>query len=314
MGSEDAKQLHQPVLLNEVLRVLSPKKGDLVIDATLGLGGHAEAMLKAGAAVFGIDHDRAAIQIAKQRLARHGELFNAAIGRFSELCKIAQDAKLEAADIILADLGVSSMQLDTPQRGFSFRSDGPLDMRMGQDSGPTAEEILAEYDENEIADIIYRYGEERYSRRIARRIVERREAGRPVKTTRDLADLVERAVPRRRDSAIHAATKTFQALRIAVNDEMGELEKFLDKAPRFLKIGGRIGVISFHSLEDRLVKQAFRRLSGKCECPPRIPICRCGAVQILKILTKKPVVAGEREIVSNPRARSAKLRAALRIA
>lgn len=313
MGSEDEKQLHLPVLLNEVLDLLQPKAGEVVIDATLGLGGHSEAMLKAGAVVLGIDRDRAAMETARKRLSVYGERFKSAIGQFSHLRDIAQSAGISTADIILADLGVSSFQFDTPERGFSFRSDALLDMRMDQTSGPTAAEILAEYDENEIANIIYRYGEERYSRRIARRIVERREAGRPINTTLELADLVERALPRRPDSAIHPATKTFQALRIAVNDEMGELEKFLEVAPQMLKIGGRIGVISFHSLEDRAVKQAFRRLSGKCECPPRIPECRCGAIKMLKIFTKKPVVASASEVASNPRSRSAKLRAAVRI-
>jgi 16S rRNA (cytosine1402-N4)-methyltransferase len=314
MSQIDENRLHTPVLLTETIDLLKPRKGEQAIDATLGIGGHTEMLLEAGARVLGIDRDSTAIIEAEKRLSRYGSLFQAETGRFSQIREIAAKAGFKQADIILADLGVSSIQFDIPERGFSFRFDAPLDMRMDQSKGITAAEILAEYSEQEIADIIFRYGEERYSRRIARQIVKRREEGKPVTTTKDLAELVERALPRRYGTSIHPATRTFQALRIAVNDETNELERFLEAAVEMLKPGGRIAVISFHSLEDRIVKQKFARMSGKCECPPRYPVCQCGASKILKLLTRKPVTASEDEISRNPRSRSAKLRAAQKIA
>jgi len=214
----------------------------------------------------------------------------------------------EAAGV-LADLGVSSLQLDTPERGFSFRQDAPLDMRMDPSGADeTAAELLARLPEEEIARIIYEYGEERRSRRIARRIVERREAGDPVETTGRLAELVARAVGHKPGDRIHPATRTFQALRIAVNRELEGLDRFLETAVDLLQTQGRLAVISFHSLEDRVVKRAMRRLAGHCECPPRLPVCQCGARRAVEILTRRPVVPGDREVAENPRARSAKLR------
>ncbi len=213
-------------------------------------------------------------------------------------------------DGILADLGVSSLQFDKAGRGFSLRHDAELDMRMDADSDrPTAAELLATLDEAEIADIIYRYGEERASRKIARWIVNRRNEGRPVHTTLDLADLVRRAVKQSSKDRTHAATRTFQALRIAVNSEFENLERFLDDAVDVLAPGGRLAVITFHSLEDRIVKQAFQRLSGKCSCPPRMPVCQCGAVKKVEILTRKPILPTDDEMRQNSRSRSAKLRA-----
>jgi 16S rRNA (cytosine1402-N4)-methyltransferase len=256
--------------------------------------------------VIGIDQDAKAIDKAGTRLARFGERFRAVHANFSDIAEVLEN-KVEG---IIADLGVSSLQFDSETRGFSFRFDAPLDMRMDADSDrPTAAELLESLSQDEIANIIYQYGEERLSRRIARRIVERRDGGQPVKTTRELAELVERAVPRNPKLKIHPATRTFQALRIAVNDEIGILEGFLSDSIDLLNESGRMAVITFHSLEDRVVKRTFAKLSGKCSCPPRIPQCICGAVKAVEILTKKPIVPSAEEIDENPRSRSAKLRA-----
>jgi 16S rRNA (cytosine1402-N4)-methyltransferase len=211
---------------------------------------------------------------------------------------------------VLADLGVSSLQFDTPERGFSFRHDAPLDMRMDASGDEeTAAELLERLPEEEIARVIYEYGEERKSRRIARWIVERRERGEPIRTTGELAALVARAVGYKRGDRVHPATRTFQALRIAVNGELEGLDEFVETAVDLLQTRGRLAVISFHSLEDRVVKRALRRLSGQCECGRRIPICACGARRAVEILTRRPVVPSEPELEENPRARSAKLRA-----
>jgi 16S rRNA (cytosine1402-N4)-methyltransferase len=216
---------------------------------------------------------------------------------------------------VVADLGVSSLQFDSAERGFSFRFDAPLDMRMNAGSDePTAAELLAALSEEEIADLIYQYGEERFSRRIARRIVWKREIGEPVRTTRELAETVEKAIGRGKSKdKIHPATRTFQALRIAVNRELEILEKFLRDAVDVLQSEGKLAVITFHSLEDRIVKQTFQKLSGRCFCPSRLPQCVCGAEKLVEILTRKPFVPSESEIEENPRARSAKLRVCAKI-
>jgi len=225
---------------------------------------------------------------------------------FSEI----KEVLTETPDGVLADLGVSSLQLDSDTRGFSFRFDAPLDMRMDPASGGrTAAELLEELDETEIANIIYQYGEERHSRRIARRIVEKRKAGEPVTTTTELAELVKRSVRFNPKDKIHPATRTFQALRIAVNGELEILEKFIFDAADILKTDGVLAIITFHSLEDRIVKQTFQRLAGKCICPPRQPQCTCGARRTVEIVTKKPIIPTEDEQRQNPRSRSAKLRA-----
>jgi 16S rRNA (cytosine1402-N4)-methyltransferase len=306
---------HRPVLLRETIELLAPERGGLFVDCTLGLGGHSEAILQAAdnARVIGIDRDGEALELARQRLARFGSRFRAFTADFRDITRVLAKAKVKSVTGILADLGVSSLQLDSPSRGFSFRHDAPLDMRMDAGSdAETAAELLGRLPEVEIARLIFEYGEERRSRRIARMIVERRERGEPVKTTRELAGLVERAVGRNRDRRIHPATRTFQALRIAVNHELERLDEFIEAAVDLLQPNGRLVVISFHSLEDRIVKRVMRRLSGRCECPPRAPRCSCGAKTAVEILTRRPITAGADEIAENPRARSAKLRACTR--
>ena len=311
-----AENLHTPVLPAETVEFLNPQTGGIVVDATLGLGGHSEAILTNfdTAKIIGIDQDARAIEFASERLEKFGDRINIFRANFSDIKKVLADAEIEKVDGVLADLGVSSLQFDSETRGFSFRFDAPLDMRMDPDAETeTAAELLATLSEFEIARIIYEYGEEKFSRRIARRIVERRERGEPVRTTKELAELVERSVKRGKKDKIHPATRTFQALRIAVNGELEILEQFIRDAVDSLKKDGRLVVITFHSLEDRIVKQTFQKLAGKCFCPPRMPQCVCGATREIEILTRKPVVPNEEETEVNPRARSAKLRACLKL-
>ena len=310
-------QIHKSVLLAETIEFLELKRGGVFVDATLGLGGHSEAILAANekTKVIGIDQDLAAIAYAKKRLEKFGDRFQVYHANFSEITEVLAEAEIEKVDGVLADLGVSSLQLDSETRGFSFRFDAPLDMRMDTNSdGETVAELLERLSEFEIAKIIYEYGEERLSRRIAKWIVEKREAGNSLKTTRELADLVARAVPRSKKDRIHPATRTFQALRIAVNGELEILEGFLYSAVERLAPSGRLAVISFHSLEDRVVKRVMQKLSGKCSCPPNFPLCVCGAAEKkVEILTRKPLVPSESETRENPRAGSAKLRVCLKL-
>lgn len=307
-----AENLHKPVLLAESLEFIEPKGKKIIADATIGLGGHAEAILSVSqkTKVFGFERDLEAIEFAKERLGKFDgriEIFHA---NFSAIKQVLNQVGVEKVDGIIADLGVSSLQFDSPRRGFSFRFDAPLDMRMDRNSKTeTATELLERLSEEEIADVIYEYGEERFSRRIARRIVEKRERGNPVRTTYELAELIKSSVKRSRKDKIHPATKTFQALRIAVNGELGILEDFLRDSVDLLKIDGRLVVITFHSLEDRIVKRTMQSLSGRCFCPPKFPKCVCGAKREVKILTRKPVIPSEQEQTENPRSRSAKLRA-----
>ena len=310
------EDIHASVLLDETIKVLDPQPDGVFIDATLGLGGHTEAILETAenSRVVGIDQDLEAIAIATERLARFGERVQIVHANFAGIKRVAADMGITAADGVIADLGVSSLQFDSESRGFSFRFDAPLDMRMDSESGgETAADLLERLSEEEIANLIYEYGEERFSRRIARRIVEKREAGEPVRTTKQLANLVEKAVKRSPKDKIHPATRTFQALRIAVNRELEILEQFIADSIDLLKKEGRFVVITFHSLEDRIAKQTLQRLAGKCSCPPRIPKCVCGAAKIVEVLTKKPVTAGDDEVNRNPRARSAKLRACMKL-
>jgi 16S rRNA (cytosine1402-N4)-methyltransferase len=305
---------HRPVLLRETIESLAAERGGLFVDCTVGLGGHSEAILQASpdAQVLGIDRDEEALRLARERLAEFGGRFRAVRADFRELTRVLATAEVKAVRGILADLGVSSLQLDSPSRGFSFRHEAPLDMRMDLSSGETAAELLGRLSEVEIARLIFEYGEERHSRRIARRIVERREAGEPVTSTTELAKLVERAIGGKK-RRIHPATRTFQALRIAVNGELEGLDQFVADAIDALEPHGRLAVISFHSLEDRIIKRTLLKLSGRCQCPPRLPQCACGARKAVEILTRRPLTPSEDEIAENPRARSAKLRVAAKL-
>src|SRR5665213_3259393 len=292
---------HIPVLLEESLDYLNVRPGGVVCDATLGLGGHSAAIeRKLGGAgkLICFDRDPEAMAKAQARLAALAEELQGEMPEvryvpkaFSEASSLIEPGSLDG---LLADFGVSSLQLDEAHRGFSFRSDGPLDMRMDTRSGETAEQVVNQEDENELADLIYEFGEERRSRRIARAIVR----ARPITTTAELARVVSAAAPSMKGDKIHPATRTFQALRIRVNDELGEIRTLLKSAPSLLKPGGRLVLISFHSLEDRLVKDAFRE---------------AGREKVFEVLTKKPVVAGEQEEMRNPRSRSAKMRAVQKI-
>ncbi len=311
-----AENVHLPVLPGETLSFLQPEKGGLFVDATLGLGGHSEAILYASpdARLIGIDRDSEALRFATERLERFGSRFISFQANFSEIGRVVAAAKQGNPDGILADLGVSSLQLDSESRGFSFRFDAPLDMRMDTDSDDeTAADLLATLNHDELANIIYKFGEERASRKIARWIIEKRESETPVTTTFELAELVRRAIKTNPKDRTHPATRTFQALRIAVNHELDILEQFISDSVDLLKTNGVLAIITFHSLEDRIVKHTFHRHAGKCECPPRIPQCVCGAAKRVEILTRKPVLPSEEEKTVNSRSRSAKLRACRKI-
>jgi 16S rRNA (cytosine1402-N4)-methyltransferase len=306
---------HRPVLLRETIQLLAPERGGLFVDCTVGLGGHSEAILESSSEtrVIGLDRDAEALRFASRRLARFGDRFRGLHKDFREVGRVLEDLVESEPAGVLADLGVSSLQFDSPTRGFSFRFDAPLDMRMDPDGdGETAADLLLRLSEGEIAAIIFEYGEERNSRRIAKWIVESREQGKPIRTTKELADLVARAAGQRKRWHIHPATRTFQALRIAVNQELEGLGRFAETAIDLLQLDGRFVVISFHSLEDRIMKQELRRLSGYCQCElrqARANVCTCGARRVVEILTKRPVTADPVEIDENPRSRSAKLRA-----
>ena len=300
--------VHETVLRDEVVQLLRPVPGKRLVDATLGGGGHAEALLEAGAEVIGVDRDPTAIAAARARLAG-SERFQAVEGRAGELEALLGPMGLLPVDGVLLDLGVSSPQLGTPARGFSFQADGPLDMRMGR-SGETAAELIARLSEPELTAVLRDLGEEPFARPIARALKQDLPT-----TTLAAVESVKRAVPRRAwPSKVHVATRTFQALRIRVNDELGELDRVLSALPRLLRVGGRAAVIAFHSLEDRAVKQAFRALEGRCTCPPGLPVCACGAQGTFKVLTRRAVQASDAEVDRNPRARSARLRAVERAA
>jgi 16S rRNA (cytosine1402-N4)-methyltransferase len=299
---------HLSVLYQEIIHALRPRSPGLFVDSTVGAGGHAWGILQASTPhgrLLGIDLDPQALRLAQQRLAEFGERAQLIQASYTTLLEQLRRLNWKAVDGIVIDLGVSSMQIDTPDRGFSFQTDGPLDMRFGPSQALTAEDILNSWSERDLADLIWRYGEEQMSRRIAREIVR----SRPLRTTRELSELIVRAYGRRK-SHIHPATRTFQALRIAVNQELQALEAFLPQAVQALALGGRLAVISFHSLEDRIVKQYFRQESRDCICPPEIPVCTCGHKAILTEVNRKPIEASEDEVQSNPRARSARLRVA----
>jgi len=280
--------------------MLQPGAGKVIIDGTLGGGGHTEALLARGATVVGVDRDPVALAAATSRMGDNPR-FQARAGNFGQLPRVAAD--LLPVDGVLVDLGVSSPQLDEAERGFSFMKDGPLDMRMGPE-GRTAAELIADEDERELARIIYELGEESFSRPIAREL----KRALPTRTL-EAAEVVKRAVPRKAwPKRIHVATKTFQALRMAVNGELEALDSLLSALPGLLKVGGRAAVIAFHSLEDRKVKEAFRALVGGCKCPPGLPVCVCGGQGDFALVTKKAIAAAEAEVEANPRSRSAHLR------
>jgi 16S rRNA (cytosine1402-N4)-methyltransferase len=290
--------VHVPVLLDEVVHWLTPERGGVFVDCTVGLAGHALVLLQHGVQrLVGIDRDPAALALAREALQEFGDRVELVHADYRELAHILDACGLTKVDGILADLGVSSMQLDAMERGFSFRGDAPLDMRMDRSRGPTAADRLRDASEGELADVIYRYGEERHSRRIARALVRARDE-RPVSTTGELAAIVRRSVPHRGYQRIDPATRTFQALRIWVNDELEGLERFVRDAVQRLRAGARLVVIAFHSLEDRIVKHTLRGLDREAG--------------VVRVLTQRPETAGDDEITRNPRARSAKLRAAER--
>lgn len=292
---------HAPVMVAEVVELLAPERGGVFLDCTVGLGGHARALLEAGATrVIGLDRDREALAGARQALAPWAGQVDLVHADYREVSRVLGARGVGAVDGALADLGVSSLQLEAEGRGFSFRRDEPLDMRMDRTGGATAAELLAAATEAELADVIFQHGEERHSRRIARAIVEARRRG-PIATTGALAAIVRRAVPTRGYQRIDPATRTFQALRIWVNRELEGLDHALQEIASRLRAGARLVVIAFHSLEDRIVKQTFRALDR-------------GADAAVRVLTKRPLVPRDSEIAANPRARSAKLRAVERLA
>ena len=302
---------HTPVLLKEVVEVLAPKAGETMVDCTLGGGGHSEALLEAGASVIGLDQDPDALAFAKERrLRRFESRFHPARANFSQLSTVLEGMGVARVDGMLIDLGVSSWQLDTAERGFSFMREGPLDMRMNPEEGPTAADLVNTASAAELVHIFREYGEEPNARRIAAHLVSARMA-RPFQTTMQLALAIEEASPRR--SRVHPATRVFQALRIAVNRELEVLQSVLAQAPALLRPGGRLAIISFHSLEDRIVKEFFKLHSMPELDRPEWPAPRPNPEYIFDALTRKPVIASAEEQQRNPRSRSAKLRAVIKI-
>ena len=303
---------HIPILRDTVVSLLEPKRGGIFVDGTLGGGGHAEAVLEQlpqGGKLYGIDRDGAAIEAASARLARFSEAFTAIRGNFFDMKQLLAQRGVTEADGILLDLGVSSYQLDTPERGFSYHEDAPLDMRMDSSAPFSAYDVVNGYSAEELTRIIREYGEERYASRVANAIVREREKT-PLDSTVRLAEIVKLALPApARREPQHPARRTFQALRIEVNGELAGLSQALTDAHDLLRSGGVLAVITFHSLEDRITKQTFRTFENPCTCDPRAPMCTCGKTPTAKALTKKPIVADETELEENPRARSAKLRA-----
>ncbi len=302
---------HEPVMMPEIMQALNVQPGGRYIDGTLGEGGHSREILRAadpGGQVLGLDADAEAITVATERLAEYGESFRAVNVNFRDVRATALQYEFVPVHGVFFDLGVSSLQLDRESRGFSFRRADPLDMRFSFDQQITAADIVNRYAESELADIIFHLGEDRAARRIARAIVR----SRPILTSLELAEVIEKVNPRR-GKRTHPATQTFQAIRIAVNDELSALETALEQAVSLLGQGGRMAVISYHSLEDRIVKNFVRKQAADCICPPGTPVCRCDHLATLKVITRRPLIPTDAETASNPRARSAKLRVAERI-
>lgn len=306
---------HQSVLLQESIQYLNIDPAGTYVDGTLGMGGHAEAILQrlTTGRLVGIDRDERALEAAGERLTPFGERAVLVKGNFGDLGSILDSLGIDRVNGMLFDLGVSSPQLDDAARGFSYMQDAPLDMRMDEKAALTAREVLNSWSEAELRSIFWRYGEERYAGRIAAAVVAARQV-RPIETTGQFVDIIRRTIPAAalREKQ-HPAKRCFQAVRIAVNDELGALERMLSTAPDRLLVGGRLLVISFHSLEDRLVKEAIRQRENGCTCPPEFPVCTCGFVKTLKSVTRKPVAPSAEELARNPRARSAHLRIAERV-
>ncbi len=310
LGASDPHQ-HIPVLVQEVLDGLAVRPGGAYLDATVGGGGHACAILQVSSPdgrLLGLDRDPDAIRRALKRLSAFGDRVKVVHASYVELRRVARDEGMLPLDGILFDLGFSSWQIEDPERGFAFSQDGPLDMRFDPTAGRTAADLVNQLSEDALVDLLFRYGEEPRSRQIARAII----MARPIHTTGELAEVVSRAVGGRR-GALHPATRTFQALRIAVNRELEAVEAALPRALLALRPGGRLAVITFHSLEDRIVKHFLRRESRDCICPPEYPVCRCDHKKVVRVLTRKPIRPSEEEIARNPRSRSAKLRLAEKI-
>lgn len=307
---------HIPVLSEEVLQLLQPRGGGIYIDGTVGGGNHAYAILENSLPdgfLLGIDRDSEALAAAQEKLAVFAGRFRLCPGNYTQMAEIASEQGLEQADGILLDIGVSSYQLDKADRGFSYMQDAPLDMRMNQQAGLNAADLVNTMDAEALTEIFYLYGEEKWAKRIAEFIIQAR-AENPISTTFELVDIIKNAIPKKaREKDQHPAKRTFQALRIAVNDELAALETGIEAAITFLAPGGVLAVISFHSLEDRIVKEKFKQHAANCLCPPRTPVCLCGHKADVKILTKKPLKAGDQELQENPRSRSALLRAARKL-
>ena len=307
---------HVPVLPQEILAAIDPKENGIYVDCTLGGAGHAYAILNKLAGkcrLIGIDQDQDALRYAGQRLKDYAASVTLVRDNFSHLRKILTALQIQAVDGILFDLGVSSFQLDEAPRGFSYMQDAPLDMRMDQSAGQSAADLLNTASEQELNNILWTYGEERWAKRIAAFIVAERKV-KPLTTTAELVAVIKKAVPKgAREEKQHPAKRTFQAIRIAVNRELAVLEQGLADSVSSLKPGGKVCVITFHSLEDRIVKEFFKKEAKGCICPPEIPICVCGKEPTLQIMTKKPIQPSAEEVAKNPRARSAKLRVAARV-
>lgn len=303
---------HISVMASEALTLLCPERGGVFVDGTLGGGGHAYQVLSRlpeGAKLYGIDRDAVAIEAASERLAEFGTKFKAIHGNFFDMKALLSNQGVRQVDGILLDLGVSSYQFDTAERGFSYQYDAPLDMRMDQSAALSAYDVVNGYSAEELASVIGKYGEERFAMRIANAIVKMRTV-QPIENTLHLAEIVKNAIPApARRNGPHPARRTFQALRIEVNGELEGLEQAVRDAHDLLAPGGILAVITFHSLEDRIIKQLFRDLEHPCICDPKAPQCTCGKKPTVRVLTKKPIVADEEELENNPRARSAKLRA-----
>jgi len=307
--------IHRPVLSQEIVSLLDPRPGGVVVDGTVGLGGHAEALLQAesGVTVIGIDRDEEALRHAANRLSPFKERVRLIHGNYRDLGEHLDVLGIDTITGFLLDLGLSSLQLDTADRGFSFRHAGPLDMRMDTTQSMTAAELVNHSSEDELVRILHDYGEERFARRIVRAILAAR-AKELIKTTGRLAEIVHSAIPRKfHPKVIHPATRTFQALRIAVNEELANLKEGLEAGLQAIAPGGVIAVISFHSLEDRIVKGFFRYKALSCTCPPDFPVCVCDKKVEMEIITRKPIRPSPEEVAKNPRARSAKLRVARKL-